>query len=1134
MQANLVLVLVSTLAPAQAPPSYAKHVQPFFTRYCVECHNAGDAEGGLSLESYKSLLAGGKHGAAVEAGKPDTSRLVRMIEGKGKPVMPPKRAKQPDKDDVALVRAWVLAGARDDSAGGRVTLPSIVAKRKVGTPVAAVAYSPDGKTLAAAGRGEVLLLDALTGQLRSRIPAGRDRVTALAYSSTGTLAVAAGTAGEGHEVRLITDGKPTVATRHDDLIQNLAFSPDGKLLATAGYDRLIKLWDVAAGKERLVLRDHSDSVYGLSFSPDGKLLASGGADRAVKVWDVATGTRLYTLGESTDWVYAVAWSPTGNRLAAAGVDRSIRVWEADAKGGRIVQSAFGHEGPINRLVYSRDGKRLWSLCEDGGAKLWDAATLSEKLVYPRQPETALSLAVQEETNEIAIGRFDGALVVLAAATGKTVREPLPIKIKPPVAVIEAMTPSAFVRGQTVDFTLTGNHVADAQVVSDLPGIVVHYLATPLLRRRCRATIPPTTAPGAYTLRLKNDGGESKPHTFFVDRYPATAEKEPNDSPRTGQRVHLPVTVTGTLDREGDLDWYTFGAKANVEVGVELLAVGGAKFAPLLRLVDPDGNTVAETTTGLLGHTCVKEGVYALGVREREYRGGGNRAYRLSIGDVPVVTSIFPLGLQQGTTATVTLQGVNLGPTRTVKVTAPETAALGSRIPVPVPAGTLGGPALVVGAFPELTIGLVKSPATVNGVIATPGQAQTWRFEAKKGERLILDVAASRIGSQLDSTLEILDGVGRPLPRATLRASARTFVVFRDHDSRAPGIRIETWGELAVNDYLLVGNELLRIWALPRNPDDDCQFFAEKGQRLGYLGTTPTFVSNGLPMYKVAVHPPGTTFPSNGLPVTTLFWRNDDGGPGFGKDSRLVFDPPADGVYQLRVGDARGEGSNAHGYRLTVRPPKPDYSVSFRLAGTVSKGGAIPVTVDVDRIDEFAGAIELKLTGLPAGFHAPVTNVPAGENGTVVSLYADAAAVAPKEPVKLELEATATIDGKKVVRKASGTLPKLTEPGEIVTTTEEVEVTLRPGGEATVTVKVERRNGFAGRIPVEVQGLPHGVRVLDVGLNGILVTPAETRRTFVLYCEPWVETMSHPIVVLAKSERKGTDHAAKSVLLKVAK
>ena len=303
------------------------------------------------------------------------------------------------------------------------------------------------------------------------------------------------------------------------------------------------------------------------------------------------------------------------------------------------------------------------------------------------------------------------------------------------------------------------------------------------------------------------------------------------------------------------------------------------------------------------------------------------------------------------------------------------------------------------------------------------------------------------------------------------------MAFRDVDSRAPSIRMETWSELAVNDYLLVGGELLRIRELPRNPDDDCRFFAEQNQRLGFLGTTPTHESQGTPMYKVGVHPPGTTFPRNGLPVVTLFWRNDDGGPGFGKDSRLVFDPPADGVYRVRVTDAHGEGGKAHAYRLTIREPRPDYTVRFSIAKTVSRGGAVPVRVNVERLDEFDGPIDLKLLHLPPGLSAPATSIPAGENSTAFALHAaPTAAVTGRAP--LELGAAATINGNKVVRKATGAVPAVIAPGDVVTTTEQSEVTLKPGGEVHLTVKVERRERFhragsAGRAGTAARGARAG-------------------------------------------------------------
>ena len=338
----------------------------------------------------------------------------------------------------------------------------------------------------------------------------------------------------------------------------------------------------------------------------------------------------------------------------------------------------------------------------------------------------------------------------------------------------------------------------------------------------------------------------------------------------------------------------------------------------------------------------------------------------------------------------------------------------------------------------------------------------------------------------------------------------------------------------MDDYVYVGNELLRIDALPRNPDDDCRFASKSGQRLGYLGTTPTFISQGTPMYKVALHPPGTTFPSNGMPVITLTYRNDDGGPGYGKDSRLTFDPPADGSYQVRVTDARGLGGVEYAYRLTIRPPRPDYTVAFNpTTPVVWKGGALPISVTAQRIDGYDGPIAVHLESLPPGFHAPATTIPAGEDSTAFALYAEPMAALPAKPVALKLIAKATIEGRNVVREAAGGHVGLAEPGDLVTMTQQSEVVLRPGQEVPVTVTIERRQGFTGRVPLEVRGLPHGVAVLDVGLNGILITEKETTRTFVLHAEPWVQPTVHPFVVLAKREGKNTEYAAKSVLLKVA-
>ncbi len=1022
-------------------------------------------------------------------------------------------------------------------------------------PVSALAYRPDGQLLAAGTRGVVYLIDPATGEVAADLTGQDGRVTAVAFAKSGWLAVASGEPGKSGVVRLyeIRDPKtapPKLAAEfaaHTDAVYALAFSPDSKTLASAGYDKLVKLWDVPASanpEPRRTLTDHSDAVYALDFHPGGKLLASGSADRAVKVWDVATGKRLYTLSDPTDWVYAVAWSPDGKHLAAGGADKSVRVWEANEAGGNLVRSVFAHGKAVSRLAYTADGRTLVSAGEDRVVKLWDAAKMTEARAFPAQPDDLLAVAARPDGKQIAVGRYDGRLQLIDPATGKPTATPLPVKPKPPV--IASVAPDHAARGQTVRVRFEGKLLdAATGVRASGSGVTAAVVQKSRTRLEADVTVPADAAVGAVQLVLTSDGGDSNAARFWADRFPAVAERGQTDSARTAMAVALPATVVGKLDRAGDADFYRFEAAAGQEIGVQVTtAVDRGKFDPVVVLTDESGQILAEGD-GALGYSCPAAGTYTVGVRDRDYRGGKEFDYRLHVGPVPVVTGVFPLGVTRGRETAVRLTGVNLGRPGglTVTVKPPADAAVGSKLPLPLPrsGGDPVGPTeVVVGEFPAVAVGpdgqaeLPAVPGTADGVLAKPGEAHTIRFRAKKGERLIVETHAARLGAPVDSFVEVLGADGKPVPRAVLRCVARTFTTFRDHNSTGPGIRLEYWNELAIDDLLYVGGELMRIKALPRNPDDDCQFYEVDGKRVGFLDTTPTHHAQGTPMYKVEVHPPGSTFPPNGMPLFELTYRNDDGGPGYGKDSRVFFDPPADGVYQVRVSDANRAGGPTYTYRLTVRPPRPDFAIRFNpTAPKVWKGGAIPVTVTATRIDGFEGPIDVRFDGLPLPFHAPSTRIEAGQHSAAVALSVGVEPL-PKKLPPLKVVAWAGIGGQEVVREAVGSPPAVVEPGDLVTTTNLSELVIRPGTEAKLVVKVERRNGYTGRVPLDVRGLPHGVRVLHVGLNGILVLPGQAEREVVIYAEPWVEPMERPFVVLARSERRGTEHAAPAVTLKVQK
>ena len=157
----------------------------------------------------------------------------------------------------------------------------------------------------------------------------------------------------------------------------------------------------------------------------------------------------------------------------------------------------------------------------------------------------------------------------------------------------------------------------------------------------------------------------------------------------------------------------------------------------------------------------------------------------------------------------------------------------------------------------------------------------------------------------------------------IRSLAQTEIALNDPDSNRRSMRLAAWNEIAINDYLLMGDELLQVEAMPTHPDDDLRLRGFRGGRTALLDTSPRNHSVGEAVYKVEIHPPGTRLEPNGMPVAQIDYVNDDGGTRFGgKDSRLHFEAPADGEYFVRLRDVRGLEGDRFAYRLTVREPAP--------------------------------------------------------------------------------------------------------------------------------------------------------------------------------------------------------------------
>ena len=192
---------------------------------------------------------------------------------------------------------------------------------------------------------------------------------------------------------LATRAKRHEIQGHKDSILGAAISPDGKILATASYDREIKLWDLLKGKELRTLKDHTDSVYSVAFAPSRAMLASAGADRTVKLWETASGRRLKTISDATAELYAVTFGKGGDTVLAGGVDRSIHRWRVSGQDASLADSVFAHDAAILRLAVSADGKTLVSSGEDRGVKLWDLPDLKTRQALSVQVDWPQGLAL---------------------------------------------------------------------------------------------------------------------------------------------------------------------------------------------------------------------------------------------------------------------------------------------------------------------------------------------------------------------------------------------------------------------------------------------------------------------------------------------------------------------------------------------------------------------------------------------------------------------------------------------------------------------------------------------------------------------------------------------------------------------
>ncbi|MBX9787305.1 MAG: hypothetical protein K2Y37_00185 [Pirellulales bacterium] len=417
------------------PVDFESELLPIFKQNCIACHNHASKKGGLILETPQTIQSGSDSGDTVLPGKGSESLLLQVAARQSEPFMPPPDnkvgAKPLTPEQLGLVKRWIDEGAkgevrnRADAVAWQPLPPGV-------NPIYAVAISPDDEFAVCGRANQIFVYDLPERRLLCRLTdpalvdgtlyakpgvAQRDLVQSLAFSPDGyTLA-----SGDYRTVRLWR--RPTDAQRlqlaTDQPITSLAASVDGKQIATGLADGQIRLWNAETGEARHALAGHTATVAGLAFSADGARLFSAGHDHTIRSWDVAAGQPLGII-VTPDPVAGLALAPDGRRLATASVNGAVRTWilPVAASGNALVTAP----APLAAAAATPDVSVIALACADGQLLVYDAGKNEVRRTWTPHGAGPLAVAISSDGKWLATGGADStvrvwdfALLLAAAA-----------------------------------------------------------------------------------------------------------------------------------------------------------------------------------------------------------------------------------------------------------------------------------------------------------------------------------------------------------------------------------------------------------------------------------------------------------------------------------------------------------------------------------------------------------------------------------------------------------------------------------------------------------------------------------------------------------------------------------------------
>ena len=436
-------------------PSFLNDVAPIFLKRCTGCHGRVKSEGGYRLHTFEYLtMPGASELESIVAGSPQESELfIRIMESDESMRMPqeddPLSAKETE-----LIGRWIESGAAYDGSSPSATIrsempprlhPASPSRYAVAVPVYAVAFSPDGSTLAVSGYREITFWNPESGELMGRIGGLPQRIHSLAWHPDGMrLFAGGGIPGEYGELSEVNIGKgirSRVFGVWGDVVLSTALSHDGTRLLGTSADTVVRCYSVDSGDRQWQSELHADWVTSGAFTADDQFVATGGCDFAIKVLDADSG-KLYAtykghqrnLGAETGRfaVHCITFDDNGPLAFSAGGGQSIRVWEPekakaeDGDAGDMEIRFFrkGHTRFIkhnsNRPVFGLVTwtNHLFAATGDGAVKEYAIDTLEEVRTYMGHSGWVFCLDAHVGIQRVAAGAFSGEVHIWSTVSGK--------------------------------------------------------------------------------------------------------------------------------------------------------------------------------------------------------------------------------------------------------------------------------------------------------------------------------------------------------------------------------------------------------------------------------------------------------------------------------------------------------------------------------------------------------------------------------------------------------------------------------------------------------------------------------------------------------------------------------------------